>query len=162
MANTLKWFAGILLISLFFWGCTSVVRTDLAHLGGSPEGYSDPIGKYSIIIITTDMESVMDNPEAYDGRTVEMSGYVNERTFEGPNGWGFSLEDAGKTSINCYEWEFNDANLTELEIALRQAAVKGEEITVLGKFTKEQKIELQSIEARGQTYMTDKPLWEYE
>ncbi len=162
MENSMKWFAGTLFISLIFWGCTSVVRTDLESLSVSPEGYSEPIGKYSIVIITTEMESIVENPEAYTGRTVEMAGYVQERSFEGNHGWSFILEDASVNAINCYEWEFNEANLTELEIALRQAAKEGEEITVLGKFTEGQKIELESVEARGQTYATDKPMTQYE
>ena len=162
MKNPVRWFAGTLFISLFYLGCTSVVRTDLASLSGSSEGYSEPIGKYSIVIITTEIESVMDNPEAYAGRTVELSGYVKERNIGGTNGWSFILEDGRSNSINCYEWEFNDADLTELEIVLRQAMKGDEEITIVGKFEKGQNIELESIEARGQTYPTDKPLWQYE
>ncbi|MBW1829951.1 MAG: hypothetical protein JRI74_11090 [Deltaproteobacteria bacterium] len=155
MKNPVRWFAGTLFISLFFLGCTSVVRTDLESLSDSSEWYS-------IVIVTTEIESVMDNPEAYAGRTVELSGYVKERSVEIYNGWSFILEDARSNSINCYEWEFNDADLTELEIVLRQAMKEDEEITIVGKFEKGQNIELESIEARGQTYPTDKPLWQYE
>ncbi len=162
MKNIIKLLAGILFISFFFMGCTSVMRTDLESQSGLPEGYSEPIGRNSIVIIMTDMESVMDDPEPYTGRTVEMSGYVSERSFEGANDWNFILEDASANSINCYKWGSNDTDLTELEIALRQAATDGEEITVLGKFTKGKMIELESIEAMGKTYETNKPLWEDE
>ncbi len=104
----------------------------------------------------------MDNPEAYAGRTLELSGYVKERSIEEINGWSFILEDACSNSINCYEWAFNDVDLTELEIVLRQTAKEDEEITIVEKFEKGQNIELESIEARGQTYATYKPLWQYE
>ncbi len=163
MKRILTWLTGMFLISLCLLGCASVVKTDLKSLSDTPEGYSEPIGKYTIVIITTDLKSVVDAPENYFGKNIELSGYVQENSFEqGINDWRFILEDKGESTIDCYEWKFNDADLPGLEIALRQAAKDHDQITVLGKLERGTTIDLELIEIGGQTYNSDRPLWQYD
>jgi hypothetical protein len=111
---------------------------------------------------TTDIESVLDTPDAYIGKKIELAGYIEEKNLNGFKDWGFILSDKSGKSIACYEFGTGDIDLIEQEIALRQAKKRNELVTVVGKLGKGLRVELETFETGGQIYNTDKLIWDYE
>jgi hypothetical protein len=88
------------------------------------ENHEIPKGKR--VILVTDINRVVDEQEAYIGKKIELSGYVNENDFNDFKDWGFILSDKSGKSITCYEFETREVNFIEQEIALRQAKERNE------------------------------------
>jgi hypothetical protein len=110
----------------------------------------------------TDIKSVLDTPNAYMGKKIELAGYIKEKNLNGFKDWGFILRDKNGRSITCYEFGIGDIDLIEQEITLRQAKKRTELVTVVGKLGKGLKVELETFETGGQIYNTDKLIWDYE
>jgi hypothetical protein len=111
---------------------------------------------------TTDIESVLDTPNAYIGKKIELAGYIKEKQFSDFKDWGFILSDKSGRAITCYEFETREVDFTVQEIVLRRAKKKNELVTVVGKLRNGPRLELETFETGGETYNTDKMIWDYE
>ena len=66
----------------------------------------------------------------------------------------FEYDEKGR-QVRCYEREYRITSWIMPEMALRQAEKENEKVTVIGKFEKNGKIELNQIEYKGQQFNTD-------
>ncbi|RLA93934.1 MAG: hypothetical protein DRG25_03570 [Deltaproteobacteria bacterium] len=140
----------VLVLSLILNSCAPLVKTDLQSLKDNPEKYQ---GK--IVIITTDIKSVFEAPEAYLGKKIELKGYVEYKGFRELRNWNFILKDKEGRSIRCYEREYRVEAWIIPVMAIRKAARNNQQLTVVGKLQKGLKIELDWIEYEGLTIDTD-------
>ena len=143
MKEILIWIFGLVL-SLILNSCAPMIKTDLQSLKDNPEKYQ---GK--IVIITTDIKSVFEAPEAYLGKKIELKGYVEYKGFREFRNWNFILKDKEGRSIRCYEREYRVEAWIIPVMAIRKAARNNEQLTVVGKLQKGLKIELDWIEYEG-------------
>lgn len=149
MRKCLIFVLGILLF-LNLVSCAPVVKTDLKSLNNNPEAF-----KGKRVIVMTDIKSIIESPAAYLGKKIELSGYVKLDRFWRINDWSFILKDEAGRQVSCYEQEYRISGWIMPEMALRQAEQKHEKVTVVGKFEKSKKIELDWIEYKGQHFDTD-------
>lgn len=149
MRNYLTFMMGVAFF-LNLIGCALIVKTDLKSLQENPEAYK---GKKLIII--ADIKSVVEAPEAFLNKKIELMGYVTLDGFRKTNDWSFILKDEKDRQVRCYEREYRITSWIMPEMALRQANQGKEKVTVLGKFEKNGKIELDWIEYKGQHFNTD-------
>ena len=127
-----------------------VVKTDLQSFNANPEDFE---GKE--VIITADLGTVVEDPEAYLYKKIELKGYVEyKESWIGPY-WNFTLIDEDGNSVTCYErWYRTDIWRWPLT-AVRQARNKNEQLTVVGRFQKGRTLELDWIEYDGGIMDTD-------
>jgi len=130
--------------------CAPIVKTDLKSLQENPEAY-----KGKKVIVITDIKSVVEAPEAFLDKKIELMGYVTLDGFRKTNDWSFILKDEKDRQVRCYEREYRITSWIMPEMALRQANQGKEKVTVVGKFEKNGKIELDWIEYKGQHFNTD-------
>jgi len=149
MKNCLTGMMGIVLF-LNLISCAPIVRTDLKSLQENPEAY-----KGKSVILIADIKSVIEAPEAYRDKKIEMTGYIVLDGFRRGDDWSFVLNDGEGRGVRCYEREYRLRSWIMLEMALRQANQRNEKITVVGKFERNGKIELDWIEYKDQHFDTD-------
>ena len=128
--------------------CFTVTRN--CKLNENPEAYK---GKKLIVI--ADIKSVVEAPEAFLNKKIELMGYVMLDGFRKTNDWSFILKDEKDRQVRCYEREYRITSWIMPEMALRQANQGKEKVTVVGKFEKNGKFELDWIEYKGQHFNTD-------
>ena len=127
-----------------------VVKTDLKTLNENPEDFE---GKE--VIITAALNTVVEDPDAYLYKKIELKGYVVYKEPWSGVYWNFTLIDEDGNAVNCYErWYRTDIWIWPLT-AVRQARNKNEQLTVVGRFQKGRTLELDWIEYDGQMFDTD-------
>lgn len=150
MSKRLTAIVGVLW-SLSLYSCAGpVVRTDLQSLNANPDGFE---GKE--VIVTTDLPTVVENPEAYLYKKIELRGRVAyKEPWRGPY-WNFALTDDEGNSVTCYErWYRADIWIWPLTV-VRHARNNDGQLTVVGRFQKGRTLELDWIEYDGQMFDTD-------
>ena len=149
MKNPSVFIMGILFFSLLSCA-TPVVKTDLKSLQENPESY-----KGKKVIVIADIKSVVETPEPYLNKKIEITGYVKVDGFRWGGDWSFVLHDDNGHEVKCYEREYRVTSWTMPEMALKQAEKEKGRVTVVGKFEKRLKIELDWIEYKDRHFDTD-------
>jgi hypothetical protein len=148
-----KIFIGLIttLLYLNLFACAQqLVKTDLISLNENPEEY-----KGKEVVVIADLQDIFNDLEAYLGRKVELTGFVELDGFTGFNRWSFVLKDNEGRSARCYERGYRIDAWKIPEVALRRAERKNEKVVVVGDLQKGKRIELDWIEYEGQIINTD-------
>jgi len=127
-----------------------MVKIDFKSFQENPEAY-----KGEKVIVVADIKNVVETPEVFMEKKIELTGYVILDGFRKTSDWSFILQDEKGRQVRCYEREYRITSWIMPEIALRQAEQQKEKITVVGTFEKNGKIELDWIEYKGQHFNTD-------
>jgi len=141
----------VLVLFQALFGCAKeLVRTDLQTLQQYPDQFR---GKQ--VIVTATLQQVTADPDAYAGKKVEITGLVTHDRFWGPPDWNFLLTDEENRTIRCYERTYRyDAWIVPV-MAIKRAALQGDEVTLVGKLENNLEIELDWFEYQGQQYDTN-------
>jgi len=137
-------------------GCMQkeLVRVDLNTYLKNQAQYAD-----KRVVITTTLKDVLEQPERYRGREIELAAPVSYYGYSGFWTWHVMLEQDGK-KLRCYEYKYRlypDPVAVDLALTAR---TKGGAVTVRGELLKDG-LELNRLIYDGYNVDTNLDLYKY-
>ena len=149
MNRVLMGLTALAIIGAFSCSPKEIVKVDFEAFNKNPGAY---VQKH--VIFKTDIETLIENPDRYHAKDVEITGFVRRGRPAG-GFWGFKLQDESGKTLMCYETHYVHAPWINADMTVKKAMANNERITIVGNFRNNLMIELDWIEYTGYTIDTD-------